>query len=317
MHKLIFLLIFLNFQNSYSQKFIENFYNENMEGVVSSDQARFYSISNSTDSGWYTKTYLLTLKKLQMLGLFENKENTIKNGYFYWFYLNGEIKTICKYIHNQKEGVWLQFYSDGSLQDSFNYKNGNFSGISLSWYRDGSAKDSLNISENGNGVYVSWFDNGHPSASGRYISFTNQNGLWKYYHKNGNPSSIELYDNGILKDKKYFDENGNPIDTSVSDEGAKFPGGEKGWSKYISHQLYFPPNYEFKNSFITSIVITAIVNEDGRVINAEVTVPLHPEFDKIALNAVKNSPQWIPAISHNRKVYYNLRQTVTFLQSGY
>ncbi|MEO9145014.1 MAG: energy transducer TonB [Ginsengibacter sp.] len=61
----------------------------------------------------------------------------------------------------------------------------------------------------------------------------------------------------------------------------------------------------------------AIVNEDGQIINAEVTVPLHPEFDKIALEAVKNSPKWLPAISQNRKVYSKLRETVTFLQSGY
>jgi antitoxin component YwqK of YwqJK toxin-antitoxin module len=320
MYKLISLLFVftcLNFSKTYAQKFIEKFYNENMKEVVSSDQARFYSISNSTDSGWYTKTYLLTLNKLQMLGLFEDKQNTVKNGHFYWFYPDGEIKTICKYVHNQKEGVWLQYYSDGSLQDSFNYKNGNLNGISLSWYRNGYPKDSFNFNKNGSGISVSWFDNGRPSAAGRYTGFDEQNGLWKYYHKNGNPSAIELYENGVLKDKQYFNEDGNPADTSVHDEGAKFPGGDKGWSKYISHQLYFPPNYEFKNSFITSVVVTGTVNEDGQVIDAEVTVPLHPEFDKIALNALKKSPKWIPAESHNRHIYYYFTQTVTFLQSGY
>lgn len=314
---LLFLATCFNSPKSYSQKFIENFYNESMDGVVSSDQARFYSISTNTDSGWFTKTYLLTLKRLQAVGLFEDKENTIKNGQFCWFYPNGQIKTICKYEHNQKEGIWLQFYDDGALQDSFNYKKDQLVGISLSWYQNGLIKDSFNFNENNGGVYVSWFDNGHASAAGKYINYPNQNGIWKYYHKNGNPSAIELYDNGFLKDQQYFDETGNPSETTKPDEKAKFPGGEKGWSRYLSHQLYFPSNYQFKNSFITSVVVTGTVNEDGQIIDAEVTVPLHPEFDKIALNAVKNSPRWIPAVSHNRKVYDKMRLTVTFLQSGY
>lgn len=59
------------------------------------------------------------------------------------------------------------------------------------------------------------------------------------------------------------------------------------------------------------------INEDGQILDAEVIVPLHPEFDKIGLNAVKNSPRWNPVISHNRQISSAFRQTITFLQSGY
>ncbi len=64
-------------------------------------------------------------------------------------------------------------------------------------------------------------------------------------------------------------------------------------------------------------MITGIINEDGKVLNAEVSVPLQPEFDKIALNAVNKSPKWIPAISHNRRVYFYFRQLVTFTQETF
>src|SRR5947199_7863837 len=99
---------------------------------------------------------------------------------------------------------------------------------------------------NGNGVYVSWFDNGSPSSAGRYVEFNKQQGKWRYFHKNGKLSSLEIYDHGVLKDKNYFDEDGNPItDTTSSDRNVQFAGGEKAWHKYLSQNLYFPSGYEF------------------------------------------------------------------------
>lgn len=319
MYKNFFLIIFtlLNSQYGFSQRYIERYYSENRKELFSSDGARFYTISTNTDSGWYTKDYILTINKLQMSGLFEDKENNIKNGIFYWFFPDGKIKTIGKYTHNLKDGTWLQYYSNGSLEDSLNYEKGNRRGISISWYLDGKIKDSFNNNENGNGIGVSWFDNGQPSSAGRYINFNNQHGRWNYYHKNGKISAVELYDNGILKDHQYFDEKGILSDTSLYNSEAEFPGGTKGWHKYLSAKLYFPGNLNFKNSYTAGIVITGIINEDGQVLNAEVSVPLHPEFDKIALNAVNKSPKWIPAISHNRRVYFYFRQLVTFTQETF
>jgi hypothetical protein len=56
------------------------------------------------------------------------------------------------------------------------------------------------------------------------------------------------------------------------------------------------------------------VDEEGLIQDAEVTGSLHPDFDKIALEAIKNSPKWIPAIDHNRKIKAYRRQPVTFAQ---
>jgi outer membrane biosynthesis protein TonB len=56
------------------------------------------------------------------------------------------------------------------------------------------------------------------------------------------------------------------------------------------------------------------VDEEGTIQDAEVTGSLHPDFDKVALEAIKNSPKWIPAIDHNRKIKAYRRQPVTFAQ---
>ncbi len=300
---------------SYSQKTVETFYDYKWRKCLI-DDARFYSVEKNTDSGWYKADYFINLKKLQMAGLYVDKENTIRNGTFYWFYPNGTLKTVGKYINNKKTGVWLDYFQDNALKDSLNFKDGNPAGISLGWYDNGGARDSLNVDSGGNGVYVSWFDNGNPSSAGKYVDFDKQQGKWQYFHKNGKLSSLEIYDHDVLKDKNYFDDNGNPMmDTTSNDSDAKFAGGDKAWGKYLSKNLYFPSGYEIRNNFQALVVVAGTITDEGKVIDVEVSVPLSPAFDKIAVDALKDSPAWIPAVSHNRKVYDTFYQAVSFSQS--
>ncbi|MGH2646055.1 MAG: energy transducer TonB, partial [Ginsengibacter sp.] len=198
---------------------------------------------------------------------------------------------------------------------SENYVNGNKVGISLGWYEDGSAKDSLNVGSDGSGVYVSWFDNGNPSSAGRYVEFDKQHGKWQYFHKNGKLSSLEIYDHDKLIDKNYFDEEGNPMgDTTNTDREVQFVGGEKAWQKYFLKNVYYPSGYEFKNGYHAEVIIKAIVNEDGKVINYWVSLPLNPAFDKAALGLFDKSPLWQPAMSHNRKVYGTITESINFTE---
>lgn len=309
-----FLILTFAFTNSYSQKKIERYYDYRWRPCMLED-ARFYSIVKNTDTGWYRTDVYINLKKIQMAGLYEDQENTISNGTFYWFYANGAIKSVGRYVHNKREGIWLSFFQDRSLKDSSIYKDGNLI-RSLGWYSNGYPRDSLNIDAKGNGVYVSWFDNGNPSSAGMYVDFNKYHGTWQYFHKNGKVSSAEVYDHNVLKDKHYFDESGNPMsDTTSRDREAYFPGGNKAWSKYMSKNLHFPANYEIHNNHQIINVVTGTITDEGKVIDIEDNVPVAEAFDKLALDALKNSPNWMPAISHNRKVYDTFSQSVNFSQS--
>lgn len=207
----------------------------------------------------------------------------------------------------------MNYYPDRAMKDSENYVDDNEVGISLGWYEDGSAKDSSNIDSNGNGVYLSWFDNGVPSSAGRYVEFNKQQGKWQYFHKNGKLSSLEIYDHDKLIDKNYFDEDGNPMsDTTNNDRDVQFTGGEKAWDKYFDKNVYFPSGYQFKKGYQAVVTVTATINEDGKVIDYRVSLPLNPAFDKAALGLFDNSPAWVPAISHNRKVYGTVSKSINF-----
>ena len=201
------------------------------------------------------------------------------------------------------------------MQDSATYVNGTVIGIRLGWYPNGFPSDSSSFNADGSGMSITWFDNGNPASAGLYTTGTKQQGKWKYFHRNGQLSSIEDYAVGQLLSKQYFDENGMALsDTTTKEKEAQFPGGNKAWQKYLLKQLYFPTEYKITNADQAVVVVDWVVNEDGTVSDVKVTSPLHPAFEKIAVEAISKSPKWEPAISHNRTIKAYRRQPVTFSQ---
>jgi len=185
----------------------------------------------------------------------------------------------------------------------------------MKWHHNGYIADSSVYQPDGSGVEVSWFDNGNPSSAGMLAAGFKQHGRWKYFHKTGQVSAIELYDNGKLMGKQYFGEDGSSTsDTTNNDREAEFPGGLKAWGNYLGKHLFFPSQYQLVNSDKAAVVISAVIDEDGKVQDAYVKTPFYPEFDKIALNAVRSSPKWRPARNHNRNVKYYINQPVVFSQ---
>lgn len=300
---------------SYAQKTIETWYDENWE-ETHVQLARYYSHREHTDSGWYRKDMFVSTQKWQMVGLYEDKECNQKNGVFRFYYPDGKLKSFGAYKHDKNNGLHLEFFNDGSLKDSVFYVDGTARGISSGWYRNGNQEYALTVDDNGNGVYTSWFDNGQPSSAGKYRNYNQRNGRWQFFHKNGKVSAIELYDMGVIKGNQYFDDDGSPTeDTSKITRLAQFPGGNKAWSKFISSNLYFPAHLDIRNGYRAVLLVTATINEEGKMTDIEVDLPLHPQLDKIAVDALKKSPLWLPAKSHNRNIASRFSQSVSFERS--
>lgn len=283
---------------------------------TTAENARFYSLMERTDSGWHRKDYYLHGLSLQMEGLYKDSACKIPSGNFRYYHPTRIPQSVGVYRDGKKQGTWFSFYSDGAIQDSSVYDKGNPIGIRLSWHHNGYLSDSASYNPDGSGIQVFWFDNGNPSAAGRFAAGYKKYGKWQYYYKTGGISAFEIYDQqGVLLDKKYFDEKGMAItDTTSKDRPAEFPGGLKAWSKYLGKTLYFPEQYQFTNGDQAVVVVEATVDEEGKITDAEVVIPFYPAFDKIALDALRKSPAWIPAIEHHRKVNYQIRQPVIFSQ---
>jgi hypothetical protein len=311
MKKIFTLIIIVLYINGLKAQAITHYYNWKWEACEKKD-ARFAAIITPTDSGWLRKDYFLGTATLQMSGHYKDIDNKTGHGDFKFYYANGNLLETGRYINGKKTGAWLGYHYNGMMSDSAIYDNGKVTGISLGWYPNGMIRDSVEQKENGTSIYAGWFDNGNLSYVGLKQD-TKKTGKWKYYHNNGNISSEEWYTADILTDKKYYQEDGTAQpDTTNLDRAAVFKTGINDWTSYLSRKASFPYNYKLINTNVVTVVVAATINEDGEVRDEFLWIPVHPAFDKEIMNAVKKSPKWQPAISHNRRVKQHIRQPMSF-----
>lgn len=309
---LIALLCYMTAPAAYCQK-TEKYFDYQWRETAA-PHARFYSIIEKTDSGWRRRDYYLHSLSLRMEGLYADSACKIPSGHFRSIHPTRVAEEVGVYRGGQKQGLWLRYYSDGLLSDSTVYDNGNPKGIRISWYHNGYIRDSASYNPDGSGVHIGWFDNGNPSFAGRYSHGYKKYGKWTYFYKGGGASATEAYDAlGRLREKRFFDERGTLLaDTSGDDHAPSFPGGESAWALYLSRSLYLPDQSRIIGGDEATVVIAATIGEDGRIMDADVKIPFYPAFDRIALETVRRSPNWLPAMDHHRAVQATVRLPVTF-----
>lgn len=282
--------------------------------LCKAEEAGYFSTVEKTDSGWLRSDYYVTTKRLQMRGLYEDEANKIHNGYCTWYYANGYPSATGRYVHGKKEGICLSYLANGMVSDSALFHNDQVADKRFRWHPNGYMADSINRINESTCVQVGWFDDGTLAYAGHLVN-DQQEGKWKYYHHNGQLSASEIYNAGKLTTAAYFDETGKQqTDTSAINHEAIFKDGEKTWIKYLQKKLYWPANLQFTAPGSVTVGVDFAIDENGKVTDAQVSMPFHQAFDKIALDIIKNSPAWQPAVSHNRKVKAYRRQPITFVQ---
>jgi antitoxin component YwqK of YwqJK toxin-antitoxin module len=279
------------------------------------ERARYYAVTEKIDSLWSRKDYYVNEKSLQMEGTFKDEACEVEHGFFHYFHSNGQLLSKGNYVNGKRNGLWLSFHSNSMLYDSATYNMGTIVGTRQRWYRSGFPMDSSVFSTHGSGVLVGWFDEGLPSHGGLFSKGMKQTGKWTYFHKNGQISALEVFKDGSLVSREYFSEDGKPVsDTTNRDRSAEFKNGLKGWQRYLGNNLYFPSQWKFTTAGETVVMVDWTVDEEGNIQNAEISGSFQRDFDRIALETIKKSPKWLPAIDHNRRVSDYKRQPITFRQ---
>jgi len=85
------------------------------------------------------------------------------------------------------------------------------------------------------------------------------------------------------------------------DQFPRFPGGSKAFGKFLEKTLIYPD----KSGMIDvqgKVIISFIVEKDGRLTNFKVARKLYPIFDDEALRVMKLSPKWIPGKVNGKPV---------------
>ncbi len=276
--------------------------------------ARFYSTIEQTDSGWFRNNYYASTNGLKMQGLFKDSLCKIKNGGFLYFFANDNLESTGRYLDNKLEGVYIRYHNNGMMADSGYYKADKLRGNRIGWHPNGFMSDSSFVKNDSVTTEAEWFDNGNISAYGYYLH-GKKNGQWNYFHKNGKPAAVEINDHGKIVSSEFFNEDGSvQTDTSAVHREATFKKGDKDWINFLSGKIYWPEEYKITNSNTATVVVRFIVDEDGKIATQYLEVPFHYLIDNIAVEAIKKSPTWKPALDHNRRVKAYRRQPLTFTQ---
>lgn len=139
-------------------------------------------------------------------------------------------------------------------------------------------------------------------------------------------SKYIYYNNHVVKAYAFFDTLGNIIQMEGYDEQGKvipgyifqkeaeFPEGVKGWTNYLIKGLTTKQPKAYQQGKISgTVVVSFLVDKEGNVAEAQViTSSGYEELDEHALNVIRKSPKWIPAVQYNRKVIYRQKQSLTF-----
>lgn len=313
--RVVFLICYiLNSSFIYCQP-IREYYDYNWKPCTI-DLASFYSTIESTDSGYWRKDYFIASNQLQMQALFEDPACKIHKGPYYYFYSNGNLNMSGQRNGSKYEGPCVSYWSNGMIRDSSFYQSGQKKGASLSWHNNGIMHDSSIAVNDTLSIYLSWHFDGTPAIGG-YYAFGKKHGIWKYFHPNGQEAAELVYDHGRSISKKYFSENGDLLpDTATAkfNHDARFRRGGDDWLNYVYKNIYWPTGYKLENTDKVTVIVSFTVNEEGKVEDVEMEIPFYPEFDKIALEAIRKSPAWKPALLENTRIRDYYRQGITFTQ---
>ncbi len=91
---------------------------------------------------------------------------------------------------------------------------------------------------------------------------------------------------------------------------AEFPGGHKAWIKYMVSKVQANKD-SLKNEDFGTCVVKFIVNKDGSISNVEATTMQESQLAKIAVDALRTGPKWIPAKENGNFVASYRMQPVT------
>ena len=157
---------------------------------------RYQVITEKQGELWYRQAYYLPEKLIAMEAKYKDEDCKVPQGLVTWYHPTRYVQSIGNYNDGKKEGPWLEYNEDGSLKDSSTWANGHLKGIALRWHFNGGIADSSNFDGSGNGIRVSYYEDGKIFSEAYFEQDTLKTGRWKYFQKNGKPFAIVDYEKG-------------------------------------------------------------------------------------------------------------------------
>ena len=113
-------------------------------------------------------------------------------------------------------------------------------------------------------------------------------------------------------------EDGHDTTITVVQIAAQFPGGLRGWTKYLERNLKTPDRFLSLSTpgRKASVGVEFFVSKEGNVTNVSIFHSCEWSVDTEAMRVLKESPRWMSAFQNGKAVIYRHHQTITFQVGG-
>ena len=97
----------------------------------------------------------------------------------------------------------------------------------------------------------------------------------------------------------------------VVEESPEFPGGYEAYMQYLKKNIKYPAICR-DNNIQGRVIVSFVVNKDGKIVDAEVVKGVNPSLDKEALRVISTMPNWKPGKQRGKPVRVKYSSPVNF-----
>ena len=91
----------------------------------------------------------------------------------------------------------------------------------------------------------------------------------------------------------------------------EYPGGIPALSAFLSENIKYPKS-ALEDSISGRVIISFIVEKNGKISDVQVARSVHPSLDEEAARVVKMMPKWTPGIQNGKPVRVRFTLPVNF-----
>jgi len=230
------------------------------------------------------------------------------------YYETGTRKSTSNYKNGHKIGDEFEFYPNGRIYRQLTYPDNVDTYNSINNYLIQTTYDSLGtkVIENGNGYYKGYGEDFKNVNEEGNIKDGKRDGIWKGNFKKQKVSFTENYKDGELIDgTATFDDGTSTSYTKSRDKYPEFKGGIKGFYKYLSAYIRYPDDAR-RNGVQGRVIISFVVERDGKLNDINVVRSVSPSVDAEALRIMKNCTNWVPGLQFGRPVRVSYSVPILF-----
>jgi TonB family protein len=221
------------------------------------------------------------------------------------FYKNGKRQSTTFYKKGLEVGVEYEFYPNGKpyIVKEYPDNNSRYNDINNNFLIQANY-DSLGTAqvENGNGYYKG-FDNDFKAIEEEGgVKNGKRDGLWTGYFKRSKAHFSENYKNGeLIAGKSTFDDGTTAAYTKTRAAAPAFKGGLEAFGSFLSRKIDYPVDAR-ENNIQGTVVLSFVVEKDGKVSDIKVSKSVSPTIDAEAVRVINKCPPWVPGTEFGRPV---------------